>query len=80
MKSGFLRRAGRFLAIAALVLFAIATLGLLFPGIPGVGVLGAMLSSPFGPWLIIVALVVAIWLFWRWRCRKHSSNISITRQ
>lgn len=57
----------RFLASALLALFGLATLGSFLPSIPILGELGPVLTASFGPWIIILSLLGAIWAYRRWR-------------
>ncbi len=57
----------RFLAYALLGLFGLATIGSFLPAIPVLGELGPVLIGGFGPWIVLISLVGAIWAYRRWR-------------
>ncbi len=60
-------RALRFLGYAVLSLFGLATIGSFLPSIPIFGELGPVLTANFGPWIVILSLLGAIWAYRRWR-------------
>ncbi len=62
-----MKRVLRFLASALLALFGLATIGVFIPAIPILGELGPVLTASFGPWIIILSLLGAIWAYRRWR-------------
>lgn len=68
-----LRRAG----YVVLGVLAAAMLGSLVPAIPLLGELGPVLTSSFGPWIVIVSLVGAILVFRRWRAVGKRSALAV---
>ena len=75
MKSGVLFRIVRILGKAIIVLFALGTLGSFFPAIPLLGEIGPVLTSAIGPWLTIVSLIGAVWIFLRWRKARRTTTL-----
>lgn len=57
----------RLLVYALLALFGLATIGSFIPSIPILGELGPVLTASYGPWIVILSFVGAIWAFRRWR-------------
>lgn len=58
------------IASALLALFGLATIGSFLPSLPVLGELGPVLTAQFGPRIVILSLLGAIWAYWRWR-RTH---------
>ena len=65
----------RGLGNVVLVLFALATLGCFFPGIPLLGEIGPVLLSPFGPWVTMLSLVGAVLVFRSWCVSRSRSAL-----
>ena len=68
----------RFVGNAVLVLLALATLGCLFPRIPVLGELGPVVISPFGPWIVLLALAGTALLFRRWLAGRRKRTLVLT--
>ncbi|GGA36921.1 alpha/beta hydrolase [Sphingomonas psychrolutea] len=58
-------------AYALLSLFGLAAIGSLIPAIPMLGELGPVVTSRFGPWVTLISILGAVWLFLRWRRNRH---------
>ncbi len=69
----------RLLGYALIGLFALATLGLIFPAIPVLGELGPVLSSAFGLWIILISLIAAVCDYRRWRAngKRRTAFVAI---
>ena len=66
------KRALQYIGYAILCVSALAALGALMPTIPVLGSLGPLLVSPFGSWIVIIALIGAIASGVRWwRMRRR---------
>ncbi|UVO53625.1 alpha/beta hydrolase [Sphingomonas sp. SUN039] len=61
----------KFLAYAVLSLFGFAAIGSLIPAIPVLGELGPILTSTAGPWVTLISLFGAVWLFLRSRRNRR---------
>ncbi len=65
-----------FLASFLLAVFGLSTLGSFLPSIPVLGELGPVLTASYGPWIVILSLLGAVWAYRRWRtCRKWRTFI-----
>ena len=65
----------RFLGNTLLVLFALATLGSFAPQIPLLGELGPVMTSPFGPWMVLLSAAGAVLAFRRWRAQHRRATL-----
>lgn len=65
------RAIGHIAAGAALVICLLILVGAQFYGIPFVSPIGSTVLSIFGPWLIVVPIVIGAFETWRWRA-SHS--------
>ena len=70
-------KALKFLNYALLSLFGLAALGSFFPAIPVLGELGPIGTSTYGPWVTLISLVGAVWLFLRWRRNRHKRTLVV---
>lgn len=67
----------RLVGNAALVLLALAALGCIFPGIPLLGELGPLVTSPFGPWIVLFTLAGAALVFRRWLANRRMRTLGL---
>ncbi|WP_408589171.1 alpha/beta hydrolase [Novosphingobium sp.] len=67
----------RFLGNAVLVLLPLAALGCIFPRIPVFGELGPVVTSPFGPWLVLLSLAGAVLVFRRWLANRRKRTLAL---
>lgn len=68
----------RFFAFALLGLFGLATIGSFIPAIPVLGELGPLLTSTFGPWIVLLSLVGAAWSYRRWGMTRKRRMLLVT--
>ena len=68
-------RAARFLSYTLLILFGLAVIGALLPGIPVLGSIGPLLISPFGSWIVILSLAGCMAAITRWR--RHRGRLAL---
>lgn len=75
MKPALLSRIGRRTGNALLVLFALAALGCFLPQIQVLGEIGPILVSTIGPWVTLLSLLGAGWLFRRWLADRSRRSL-----
>jgi acetyl esterase len=69
---------GRIAAVAALVICFLVLVGAHFYGIPFISPIGSTVLSIFGPWLVVVPLVIGAIEFSRWRALHSRAALVIT--
>jgi acetyl esterase len=65
------RAIGRIVAVAALVICVLVLIGAHTYGIPFISPIGSTVLLTFGPWLVVVPIVIGALEFWGWRA-SHS--------
>jgi acetyl esterase/lipase len=69
---------GRIVAVVALVICVLVLIGAHFFGIPFVSPIGSTVLSIFGPWLVVVPIVIGAFEFCRWRGSRSRTALIIT--
>ena len=71
------RAIGRIVTVAALTICLLVLIGAHFYGIPFISPVGSTVLSIFGPWLVVVPIVIGAFEFWRWRASQSRTALLI---
>lgn len=72
------KRIYRFLENTVFGFFGLATIGAVFPAIPGLGEIGSILIAGIGPWITIISVIGAVLVFVRWRKFRRRRTLALS--